>query len=65
MPELSGIDLGSSILSISILLGFIATGLVIIRLLVIGINYIKINSNQKETIVKPIKKENNDKGFNW
>ena len=65
MSKLSEIDLGSSILSISILLGFIATSLVIIRLLVTGINYIKINSNQKQKSIKAKKKESIDKGFNW
>ena len=65
MSKLSEIDLGSSILSISILLGFIATSLVIIRLLVRGINYIKINSKQKQESSKPTKEGPIDKGFNW
>ena len=64
MSKLSEIDLGSSILSIAILLGFIATSLLIIRFLVIGINNIKINSNSKQKSSKTIKKEASDKGFN-
>ncbi len=64
MSKLSGIDLGSSILSISILLGFIATSLAIIRLFVTGIKYIKNNSNQKQERSKAIQKEPIDKGFN-
>ena len=64
MSKLSEIDLGSSILSISVLLGFLATSLLIIRLLVTGINYIQINSNRKLERSKAIKKETIDKGFN-
>ena len=65
MSNLSEINLGSSILSISILLGFLATSLLIIRLLVIGINNIQINSNRQKKSNKSIKKEPIDKGFNW
>ena len=64
MSKLSEIDLGSSILSISILLGFIATSLVVIRLLVIGINYLKLKSNREDESKKAIIKEPIDKGFN-
>ena len=58
MIKLSEIDLGSALLSIFILIGFIATAFVFIRLTIIGINYIKTNySKQKgeargETIAK-------------
>ena len=48
MPKLSEIDLGSSILSIFILVGFIATAIVFLRLTIIGINYIRINYSIKE-----------------
>ena len=43
MIKLSEIDLGSSILSIIILAGFIATAFVFVRLTIIGINYVKVN----------------------
>ena len=43
MSKISDIDLGSTVLSICILAGFIATAFVFIRLTVIGINYIKVN----------------------
>ena len=58
MPKLSEIDLGSSILSIFILAGLIATLFVFVRLTIIGINYIKINywkeevENNEEKITK-------------
>ncbi len=64
MSGLSEIDLGSSILSISILLGFTATSLVIIRFLVSGINYIKIKSSPKLEKSKINKIDTLDKGFN-
>ena len=48
MSKLSEIDLGSSILSIFILVGFIATAFVFLRLMIIGINYIRINYSIKE-----------------
>ena len=64
MYRLSEIDLGSSILSIIILAGFIATAIVFIRLTIIGINYIKINYSKEEGVDKEqkiIKSES--KGF--
>ena len=48
MIKLSEIDLGSALLSIFILIGFIATAFVFIRLTIIGINYIKINYSKEE-----------------
>jgi len=54
MSKISEIDLGSSILSICIVAGFIATAFVFIRLTIIGINYIKINYLREEV-------EDNDK----
>ena len=64
MSRLSEIDLGSSILSIIILAGFIATSFVFIRLTIIGINYIKINYSKEEgeDKAKEITK-NESKGF--
>ena len=43
MSKITEIDLGSAILSICILAGFIATAFVFIRLTIIAINYIKVN----------------------
>ena len=43
MTKLSEIDLGSALLSIFILIGFIATAFVFLRLTIIGINYVKVN----------------------
>ena len=64
MSRLSEIDLGSSILSIIILAGFIATAFVFIKLTIIGINYIKINYSQKEEVAKDKEIEKNKrKGF--
>ena len=54
MSKISQIDLGSSILSICIVAGFIATAFVFIRLTIIGVNYIKINYLREEV-------EDNDK----
>ena len=48
MSKISEIDLGSSLLSIMILAGFIATAFVFIRLTIIGMNYIKDNYSQEE-----------------
>jgi len=64
MIKLSEIDLGSALLSIFILIGFIATAFVFIRLTIIGINYIKINYSKEEgedKVEKITKREN--KGF--
>ena len=64
MPKISEIDLGSSILSIVILAGFIATAFVFVRLTIIGINYIKVNYSKDEGEEK--RKKINDsetKGF--
>ena len=64
MSKLSEIDLGSSILSIIILAGFIATAFVFIKLTIIGINYIKINYAEKEEKGKDKEiTKNQTKGF--
>ena len=59
MIKLSEIDLGSALLSTFILIGFIATAFVFVRLTIIGINY------AKEDVEGIGKKENKSesKGF--
>ena len=47
MPNISDINLGSLLLSAFILLGFIATAFVFIRLTIIGVNYVKEYSSKK------------------
>tara|TARA_Y100001968_G_C19023554_1_gene556307 strand:+ start:322 stop:510 length:189 start_codon:yes stop_codon:yes gene_type:complete len=59
MNEISQIDLGSAILFLAVIAGFLATGLVFVRFAIIGINYIsskiqeskneKVNYQEKET----------------
>ena len=61
MPKISEIDLGSTLLSVFIIIGFIATAFALIRLTIIGINYIKVNSSKAE--VEEKKNETNTKGF--
>ena len=66
MPKISEIDLGSLILSTFILIGFIATAFVFVRLTIIGINYIKENSSIEEGVDKESEiniKKNESKGF--
>ena len=48
MSKISEIDLGSSVLSIVILLGFIATAFAVLRMTIIGVNYIKVNYSKDE-----------------
>ena len=43
MPNISERDLGSALVSTCILVGFMATAFVFIKLTIIGINYVKIN----------------------
>tara|TARA_B100000214_G_C23551664_1_gene438731 strand:+ start:118 stop:312 length:195 start_codon:yes stop_codon:yes gene_type:complete len=43
MSKLSEINLGSAILSIVIVAGFIATTFAVVRLTIIGINYVRVN----------------------
>tara|TARA_Y100001968_G_scaffold261778_1_gene249743 strand:+ start:148 stop:354 length:207 start_codon:yes stop_codon:yes gene_type:complete len=65
MIKLSEIDLGSGLLSIFILVGFIATAFVFIRLTIIGINYINMNYLKGEGVEKGKKeKKDENKGFN-
>ena len=61
MTKISEIDLGSSLLSIFILIGFIATAFVFIRITIIGINYIKANFPKEENEGKKEKSKN--RGF--
>ena len=64
MSKLSEIDLGSAILSIVIVAGFIATAFAFIRLTIIGINYIKVNYLKEELEDRNKKKDKSDsKGF--
>ncbi len=63
MSKLSEIDLGSTLLSTFIFVGYVATALVIIRITIIGINYIKVNFLPEENEIEPEKSENKSKGF--
>ena len=64
MIKLSEIDLGSALLSIFILIGFIATALVFLRLTIIGINYVNENYLKEEVDEKDDKKDKIEtKGF--
>ena len=63
MIKLSEINLGSSLLSIFIIIGFIATAFVFIRLTIIGINYIKVNYLNEEEEKYKKKNERETKGF--
>ena len=64
MSKLSEIELGSSLLSIFILVGFIATAFVFVRLTIIGINYVKVNYLKDEGEEKDKKKTKGEiKGF--
>ena len=64
MSKLSEIDLGSALLSTFILIGFLATAIVFVRLTIIGINYVKVNFLKEEGEDRD-KKENESetKGF--
>ena len=65
MSEITQIDLGSALLSIFILIGFIATAFVFIRLTIMGINYVKVNfqKEEEEEEKKDKNNENEKKGF--
>ena len=64
MSKLPEIDLGSSILSIFILAGLIATAFAFVRLTIIGINYIKVNySKEEEEDKEKTKTKIESKGF--
>jgi len=64
MYKLSEIDLGSTILSIVIVAGFIATAFAFIRLTIIGVNYIKVNYLNKEVEDQNKKQDKTEaKGF--
>ena len=64
MIKLSEIDLGSALLSIFILIGFLATAFVFIRLTIIGVNYIKINYSKEEGVERgEVENKNESKGF--
>ena len=64
MSKISEIDLGSTVLSICILAGFIATAFVFVRLTIIGINYIKVNYLRDEVEEKDkLTRKTQGKGF--
>ena len=63
MSKISEIDLGSSLLSIFILMGFIATGFASVRISIIGINYVKANYFKKEEKEEIKNKKEGTKGF--
>ena len=64
MSKIFEIDLGSTILSICILAGFIATAFVFVRLTIIAINYIKVNYLGEEGEYKvKLTKKSERKGF--
>tara|TARA_B100000579_G_C22282555_1_gene598928 strand:- start:301 stop:495 length:195 start_codon:yes stop_codon:yes gene_type:complete len=64
MSKISEIDLGSTVLSICIFAGFIATAFVFLRLTIIGINFIKVNYLREELDDKDkLTKKNESKGF--
>ena len=60
MSKLSEIDLGSTILSVAIVAGFIATAFVFIRLAIIVVNYINVNYLKKEVEAKNKKQVKNE-----
>ena len=64
MSKLSEIDLGSALLSIFIVIGFVATAFVFVRLTIIGVNYVKVNYLKEEGEDKEKKiTETQTKGF--
>ena len=64
MPYISDTNLGSLLLSTFILLGFIATAFVFIRLTIIGVNYVKENfSNVEDEAMKENHTKKEKKGF--
>ena len=64
MNKLSEIDLGSALLSIFILIGFLATAFVFVRLTIIGINYVKVNYIKEEKDMKGKKEPKSEtRGF--
>ena len=63
MSKISEIDLGSSLLSILILIGFIATAFVFVKLMIIAINYIKVNFLKGEEKEEKKKIKIETKGF--
>tara|TARA_Y100001968_G_C19438186_1_gene761020 strand:+ start:2544 stop:2735 length:192 start_codon:yes stop_codon:yes gene_type:complete len=63
MKNLSEIDLGSFLLFAAVILGFIATGFVIIRLSIIAINFISYKLNERKELLKEQEESNSSKGF--
>ena len=52
MFKIFEIDLGSAVLSIFILAGFIASAIAFVKLAIIGVNYIKVNFSKEEVEIK-------------
>ena len=63
MLKIPEIELGSLLLSICILLGFIATAFVFVRFTIIGINYVKENFSEKVDKGEENKNKIKRKGF--
>ena len=63
MTKISEIDLGSSLLSLFILIGYIATAIVVIRITIIGINYVKVNFPKNDRTDESKESETESKGF--
>ena len=63
MSKISEIDLGSALLSIFILIGFIGTAFAFVRLAIIGINYIKVNFPHEDHNKKSNQSKRNREGF--
>ena len=63
MDKISELSLGSSLLSIIILLGYIGTGIVIIRILIIVINYTKEKFSNNKNQTFQTEENNEKKGF--
>ena len=64
MSKISEMNLGSAFLSFFVLLGFIATAIAVIRLTIIGVNFIRANYSKDEGEVKKIEiNKTQSKGF--
>ena len=64
MSKITEIDLGSTLLSGFILLGYVATALVVLRVTIIVINYLRVNiDNKKEEKFSQESNDREGKGF--
>ncbi len=64
MANFSELDLGSTFLSIAVGIGFLGFGLVIIRFILTGINFIFENFKIKNKSNQLTKAKEKEKGFN-